>query len=262
MACSQCTDKMIRKCCTGAGYFAGPTDADAQGIVDRAAVDSIKAEIIKGRLAALEHPGLDPDEAYWDVAAAHWDADEGLQLEIHERLPGVLAPEYVLATFIDFLSAGPADAGVEYNPTRMPSDPTDGSTFFMYHPDGGAGGIDNDADGLVDGGDAPSDPTDGGAGSGEWGGRGIDNDADGMVAVDPDGGVPTRYGSGMPHLGFLTMNAAGELSVESPGGSNGVGGQCDCCGCGPIDCDKCTQRVMDKCCPSMGFTGDAEVEGP
>jgi hypothetical protein len=224
MACSQCTDKMIRKCCTGAGYFAGPTDADAQGIVDRAAVDSIKAEIIKGRLAALEHPGLDPDEAYWDVAAAHWDADEGLQLEIHERLPGVLAPEYVLATFIDFLSAGPADAGVEYNPTRMPSDPTD--------PDGGAG--DND-----------------------------DNDADGMVAVDPDGGVPTRYGSGMPHLGFLTMNAAGELSVESTGGSsNGVGGQCDCCGCGPIDCDKCTQKVMDKCCPGAGFAGEAEVEGP
>jgi hypothetical protein len=26
------------------------------------------------------------------------------------------------------------------------------------------------------------------------------------------------------------------------------GGQCDCCGCGPMPCSQCTKKMRDKCC--------------
>lgn len=27
-----------------------------------------------------------------------------------------------------------------------------------------------------------------------------------------------------------------------------AGGQCDCCGCGPMPCSQCTKKMRDKCC--------------
>jgi len=26
------------------------------------------------------------------------------------------------------------------------------------------------------------------------------------------------------------------------------GGQCDCCGCGPMPCSQCNKKMRDKCC--------------
>jgi hypothetical protein len=27
-----------------------------------------------------------------------------------------------------------------------------------------------------------------------------------------------------------------------------AGGQCDCCGCGPMPCSQCNKKMRDKCC--------------
>lgn len=34
----------------------------------------------------------------------------------------------------------------------------------------------------------------------------------------------------------------------SPVVLNEAGGQCDCCGCGPMPCSQCNKKMRDKCC--------------
>ncbi|GMH80230.1 hypothetical protein TrLO_g15647 [Triparma laevis f. longispina] len=38
-----------------------------------------------------------------------------------------------------------------------------------------------------------------------------------------------------------------------------AGGQCDCCGCGPMDCSQCTDKRIVMCCTGAGGVAD---EGP
>lgn len=34
----------------------------------------------------------------------------------------------------------------------------------------------------------------------------------------------------------------------NPVALNEAGGQCDCCGCGPMPCSQCNKKMRDKCC--------------
>lgn len=48
-------------------------------------------------------------------------------------------------------------------------------------------------------------------------------------------------------LSFVARETFANPSLRSAT-LNEAGGQCDCCGCGPMPCSQCTKKMRDKCC--------------